>query len=175
MAQDIEGSDDEIEPLNTVKLPINSSQFGKMIFAISNRELVADIDVLTTLLAENISQLSNISRRLSTARLSTRQALLSRLEVARTFIAEAKDSHITLSNIERESCLSRFHLIRLFTQVYGTSPMRYHQNIKLGHARTLLKTGMPQKEVAEKLGFSTVSSFSRAYRRCIGKPPSSHS
>ena len=172
LSEDIEGGDGDIPSIKTIRLPTRSSRAGVLMQAVAKNALNADINLLATYLAESIVTLSNLSANLPFKRESTRQELLTRLEIARTFIADAGNNQISLSDIERASCLSRFHLIRLFTNVYGVPPLRFHQNLKLDKARERVKAGTPQKIVAEELGFSTVSSFSRAYRRRHSCSPS---
>lgn len=172
LSKDIEGCDNAPETLDTIRLPVQNSQFGRALLAIANNKAAADIDQLTVLLAENICQLLNAQNRLNNKRRGTRQELLSRLETAKGFITETEDIHLSLSEVEKVSNLSRFHLIRLFSQVYGMPPKRFHQNLILEKACEMIKAGDAQKEVAEALGFSTVSSFSRAYRRHHKAPPS---
>lgn len=172
LSEDIEGGSDDVPDVKTIRLPIRGSQVGLLMQAVANNRLDADANVLATYLAEHIIYLANLSANLPCKRASTRQELLVRLEVARTYIVDSGSHHLSLTDIEQASCLSRFHLIRSFTNTYGVPPLRFHQNLKLDIAKKQIKAGVPQTVVAEELGFSTVSSFSRAYRRRHGYSPS---
>lgn len=172
LSEDLEGGDVAVPSIKTTRLPVRSCSFGLSMYSIAKSATDIDVDLLSAHLAESIVNLSHLSKSLPFKRDSTRQELLARLEIARTFIVDARNESISLADIESAACLSRFHLIRLFTRVYGVPPLRFHQNLKLDTAQEQLKAGVPQKVIAEALGFSTVSSFSRAYRRRHNRTPS---
>jgi transcriptional regulator GlxA family with amidase domain len=65
-------------------------------------------------------------------------------------------------------------LERLFDTALGQSPVRYYRNLRLDRAQHLLReTSLSVVQVAVATGFNSVSSLSRAYRDCYGRPPSS--
>lgn len=64
--------------------------------------------------------------------------------------------------IARAAGLSVPHLIRLFRQRFGRSPLQYYQIERLAHAKHLLHTtGLPVKQIAYDLGFHSASHFCR--------------
>lgn len=66
---------------------------------------------------------------------------------------------------------SQLHLLCL--REFGVTPQQYVMNRRLQWARFWLReTHRPVSEIAYDLGFSDVSSFSRAYRRRMGHAPS---
>lgn len=68
-------------------------------------------------------------------------------------------------------CQSQLHLLCL--REFGMTPQQYVMNRRLRWARFWLReTRRPVSEIAYDLGFSDVSSFSRAYRRRMGHAPS---
>ncbi|QOR37686.1 AraC family transcriptional regulator [Billgrantia diversa] len=68
-------------------------------------------------------------------------------------------------------CQSQLHLLCL--REFGQTPQQYVMNRRLLWARYWLReTHRPVSEIAYDLGFSDVSSFSRAYRRRLGHAPS---
>lgn len=68
-------------------------------------------------------------------------------------------------------CQSQLHLLCL--REFGVTPQQYVMNRRLRWARFWLReTRRPVSEIAYDLGFSDVSSFSRAYRRRMGHAPS---
>lgn len=67
-----------------------------------------------------------------------------------------------------ESCFRR-----LFTEYFGKPPMKYINELKTTQAEERLRSGrMTVAEVAESLGFSDYSYFSRFYKRQTGRLPS---
>ena len=69
--------------------------------------------------------------------------------------------------------LSQSQLHLLCQRQFGLTPQQYVMNRRLHWARYWLhETRRPVSEIAFDLGFSEVSSFSRAYRRRMGRSPS---
>jgi AraC-like DNA-binding protein len=67
---------------------------------------------------------------------------------------------------------SRSGFVERFTRVVGETPARYVARVRMHQARQWLKDGMRVSSVAEKLGYDAEASFSRAFKRVIGAPPS---
>lgn len=67
---------------------------------------------------------------------------------------------------------SRSSFAERFTRVVGESPARYVVRVRMHQARLWLREGMRVTLAAEKLGYDSEASFSRAFKRVIGAPPS---
>lgn len=172
MSDDLDGAAGDAPEITTIRLPLHASQLGLSLHAVADGNCSPDFDTLSAFLAESAVYLSRLGTKLTQKRESTRRELIARLEVARAFLADAVDRSVSIQELEQVSCLSRFHLIRSFARLYGAPPLRFHQNLRLDAARVQLGAGLSQDAVAELLGFSTTSSFSRAYRRRHDRPPS---
>lgn len=112
--------------------------------------------------------------RLAGQRSAARIEILQRLERARAFIRDHDDRVIRLDEVARHASISRFHLTRLFAEVYGQPPLTYHRNLRLDESARRLKRGeaSPSK-ISDDLGYSNPSGFTRAFIRRFGFPPSS--
>jgi AraC-like DNA-binding protein len=111
--------------------------------------------------------------RLGSAKQSTRIETLQRLERARCFIHDHADQAVTLHAVAREAALSRFHLTRSFAEVFGLPPLAYHRRLRLeGAARLLKSEAVSATQIAEQLGYGSLSAFTRAFRQNFGVPPS---
>ena len=67
------------------------------------------------------------------------------------------------------------HLTRAFKQATGRTMGDYVQEVRLDRARDLLAgTDLPLKEIASKLGFASLASFSTAFRRAAGETPTGY-
>jgi transcriptional regulator GlxA family with amidase domain len=64
------------------------------------------------------------------------------------------------------------HLLRIFTQHAGVSPLRYLQTIRLERARQSLEGGSSVTRAAEQAGFNSGVHLRRAWRRQWGGTPS---
>lgn len=63
-------------------------------------------------------------------------------------------------------------LLRLFAQIVGEGPSRYHRRLRLEHARSLLRhTAITVTEASVAVGFESLTHFSRAYRLQYGRSP----
>ena len=78
---------------------------------------------------------------------------------------------ITLETIEKQFNYSKFYLTKRFAKEYGCSPIRYHNNLRMEHAKELLQT-MSVSQVCECMHFGSVYAFSRAFRKHFHCPPS---
>jgi AraC-like DNA-binding protein len=111
--------------------------------------------------------------RLSSLKRSTRIETLQRIERARAFIHDRQDRPLTLDDVASQAALSRFHLSRSFAEVHGLPPLAYHRRLRLDGAARLLRDGAASPtELAERLGYASLSAFTRAFRQAYGMPPS---
>jgi transcriptional regulator GlxA family with amidase domain len=63
-------------------------------------------------------------------------------------------------------------LEKIFTAAIGETPGAYYRRLRLAAARRLvLDTAEPMADIAARTGFSSASSFSRAYCAAFGQPP----
>lgn len=68
---------------------------------------------------------------------------------------------------------SRSSFAESFTRTMGESPARYVAKVKMSQARRwIARDGMRVAVAANRLGYESEASFSRAYKRIIGHPPS---
>jgi AraC family transcriptional regulator len=106
-------------------------------------------------------------------RAATREELFRRLQRAREYIHSSTGEAISLEDVAKEACLSRYHLHRAFTRVFQQTPHAYLTALRLERAQTLLKRGRSVTETCIEVGFSSMSSFSRLFRGHHGLTPSS--
>ena len=79
---------------------------------------------------------------------------------------------ITNEALAEISGMSTVYFRKLFTKRYGLSPMKYISNIRIENAKNLLLEGnLSTSEIAEAVGFSSVYSFSRAFKNATEISP----
>jgi len=101
---------------------------------------------------------------------STRKLLLARLERAREILNDR--AGVSLDALARDTGLSKFHLLRLFKAVHGTTPAGYATARRMERAKAMLKgTALSAAAVAEAVGYESDSAFLRAFRRHTGTTP----
>jgi AraC-like DNA-binding protein len=78
----------------------------------------------------------------------------------------------TLEDLAREAHTSRSVLAERFQSLVGSSPMQYLAQWRMLLAANLLcRSNAPLARIAENVGYSTDTAFSRAFRREFGLPP----
>lgn len=109
---------------------------------------------------------------------TSQEGSLSAADVAHTIeerLSQSLNETTSIAGIAKELNLSRSQCTKLFSKVYGLSPRQYVSRQKLNAAKELLvKTNLPIAAVAEKLGFSSASHFSRQFRRWTGQSPTEY-
>lgn len=69
--------------------------------------------------------------------------------------------------------MSKFHFLRIFKQITGTSPMEYRDKLRIEHAKILLEDlSLPVNEVGFRVGYSSPSYFCDTFRKKTGTSPS---
>ena len=78
---------------------------------------------------------------------------------------------IEVENIACAAFMSRFHFIRMFKQAYGITPRQYLRDLRLSKAKELLKQGVSVTQVCFEVGYSSLPTFSNAFKRSMGCSP----
>jgi transcriptional regulator GlxA family with amidase domain len=78
----------------------------------------------------------------------------------------------SLEQLANEAGLSRSVFAERFHELVGVTPIGYLTTCRMRNARELLQhNSLGIKEVAERVGYSSAASFSRAYKRFFGETP----
>ena len=94
--------------------------------------------------------------------------------LARTLrrLHEAPQAPWTVARLAREAALSRSAFFERFSRAVGQPPMAYLQSWRMARAKQLLRQQtLPMAEVAEQVGYRSVSAFGVAFTRHVGLPP----
>ena len=114
----------------------------------------------------------------STARFDTAPGLLRgladpRLAAAIRRMHERPDHGWTVAELAGEAALSRSTFFERFRRAMGVAPMEYLLTWRMGLAQKLLRRReLGVAEVARRVGYSSASTFSVAFARHVGAPPS---
>ena len=94
------------------------------------------------------------------------------LQRAMTFIQDNLASDLSLDTIAREAGLSSYHFARLFAEAFGVPPHQYVIQTRIERAKTLItQSCLSLGEVAQHVGFSDQSHFTRHFKRLVGITP----
>lgn len=79
---------------------------------------------------------------------------------------------VSLEDLAKVACLSRFHLIRMFKHVYGETPYQRLTRLRIERACQRLAHGEDLvATVALDCGFANPTHFAAAFRRLVGMSP----
>lgn len=79
----------------------------------------------------------------------------------------------TMAQLAKTAALSRSAFFERFARIVGMPPMEYLLAWRMAVATDLLRReGHPISAVAELVGYASASTFSTAFSRHVGQPPS---
>jgi AraC-like DNA-binding protein len=78
----------------------------------------------------------------------------------------------TVAQLAKAAALSRSAFFERFTHAVGLRPMEYLLSWRMAIAKDLLRREeLALTQVAERVGYSSASTFSTAFSRHVGTPP----
>jgi AraC-like DNA-binding protein len=99
-------------------------------------------------------------------RSATRHEIQRRLSLAVDLVHASYDRDIGLAQMAEAACLSKFHFLRLFTELHGLTPHAYLQRKRSMAAQRLLEEGSHTgAQVARRVGFRSRSTMARQMKR----------
>ena len=137
-------------------------------------------------LEQNISALEQESAFLSTMRLllartskdCRARSVASRAGRELVYVRRVRDylrSHyaenVSLTELTALTNLSPFYLLRVFHSHAGFPPHEYQTQVRIAHARKLIRNGTPLSQAALETGFFDQSHLSRNFKRIVGVTP----
>jgi AraC-like DNA-binding protein len=93
---------------------------------------------------------------------------------SKTFMEKHHGVKIELDEIAAAACMSRFHYIRVFQQVYGTTPRQFLRDLRIGKAKELLQKGYSVTRVCLDVGYESLPTFSKVFKRGTGYSPTAY-
>ena len=85
------------------------------------------------------------------------------------------EENISISHLARMCKVSETYFRVIFNKLYGTSPIKYINNLKIEHAKELIESGMYSiGEVCALSGYNDESYFSREFKKATGVCPSEY-
>jgi AraC-like DNA-binding protein len=90
---------------------------------------------------------------------------------SKAFMEKYYSEKIDLDEIAAAAYMSRFHFIRIFQKVYGMTPRQYLRDLRIGKAKELLKNGLSVTRVCFDIGYESLPTFSRIFKRGTGYSP----
>lgn len=90
---------------------------------------------------------------------------------ARNIIHDNLDSPLTIKELSRRVAMNECYLKKGFKALVGKTIHEYTQSLRIAKAKEMLQTGMTVSDVANELGYSSISHFSTAFKKATGTKP----
>lgn len=101
--------------------------------------------------------------------------LLVHLRRARDLADRRYADPLDLDALAAAAGVSKYHFLRCFASVYGTTPARYLTERRIERAQDLLRaTNLTVTEICMLVGFSSLGSFSARFTELVGMSPSAY-
>ncbi len=130
---------------------------------------------LITLILQEQLRFNSSAQLIPTIKRSTRDEIVRRLLDSCDFIYSNFDRDISLDDLARVACLSRFHFLRLFKIAFQKTPHQFINNVRVQRSKELLKhTSIDVRTISNTVGFTSSSSFSRMFFQQTGVYPTQY-
>lgn len=98
-----------------------------------------------------------------------------RLRRVTNYIYDHLDQEIDLFHLAKIACLSPFHWHRIYRAVYGETITSTVKRLRMSHAAAdLANTLLPVQEIANRVGYNNLQSFTRLFKATYGLPPAQY-
>lgn len=94
-----------------------------------------------------------------------------KIRIIREYLRDHYAENVPLSQLTSLTDLSPFYLLRVFHTQAGFPPHEYQTQVRIAHARRLIREGTPLSQTAVETGFFDQSHLSRNFKRIVGVTP----
>ena len=97
------------------------------------------------------------------------------VKLVRDYLDAHYTENVSLSQLGSLVNLSHYHLLRNFRDEVSLPPHEYQNQLRIAHAKQLLRAGLPIAQVALEVGYVDQSHLSRHFKRLVGLTPGQYS
>lgn len=132
-------------------------------------------ELLAFLLQEFISlnaETRNEIDKVQAKKITTREEIYRRIHIAKDYIESCYEKNICLEDLSVICLLNSFQLLREFNKHFKITPHKYLTHVRMLEAKKLIAQNKKSLvEIAVKVGYEDVSSFSRLFKNHFGMAP----
>jgi AraC family transcriptional regulator len=139
--------------------------FTALLASLRQRRQDAADEAAATLLLATLRDLSGSAPKLfldGVRKPATRDELIGRVIRARDYVSDLRGRDCSLDRLAEVACLSKFHFLRLFRQVFGVSPAAFARARRLEEAARVIARGASDDFAAAAGGYASRHSLRRA-------------
>ena len=97
-------------------------------------------------------------------------------ELITQYLTDNIYSNLTLKDLCNHFLIGKTQICKIFNETTGQSPMSYYQKLKIAEAKKLLREkNYSVTEISDMLGYSSIHTFSRAFKKAAGFSPTAYS
>lgn len=97
------------------------------------------------------------------------------VKIAREYLEAYHTENFSLRQLASISGISPFHLLRTFHEEIGLPPFEYQTQLRISHAKKLLRDGWSIADAAAETGFVDQSHLTKHFKRVVGVTPGKYS
>ncbi len=106
---------------------------------------------------------------------SAPSAMMQKLAPAAEYISQHYNTSMTNDELARLTGFSTAYFRKLFTEVYGASPIAYARELRIKKAKEMLRSDYASMtDVALSLGYPNIYDFSRDFKKRVGLSPTKY-
>lgn len=84
-------------------------------------------------------------------------------------------SNLSLKELCSHFMMGKTQFCKIFQENIGRSPMDYYAELRINEAKKLLRERNDSvAQIADKLGYSSIHTFSRAFKKAVGFSPTAY-
>lgn len=103
---------------------------------------------------------------------TTREEIYRRIHIAKDYLESCYEENICLEDLSRICLLNSFQLLREFDKYFKVTPHKYLTCVRMMEAKKLIEQNKKSlAEIAQKVGYDDVSSFSKLFKSYFGIAP----
>jgi AraC-like DNA-binding protein len=93
---------------------------------------------------------------------------------AMEFIQDCYSERLTLDRLAEAAGVSRYSVLRAFRRDVGIPPYAFVTQVRVDHAKRLLREGVAVSAVSQRVGFADQSHLTRHFKRLMGVTPGAY-
>ncbi len=129
----------------------------------SSIQISSDLHRLFLVLARSVIEAENFGQKREYAK---------EIDIVTDYIKDNYQSSITIDDMLSSIHLSKYHFIRIFKRIMGTTPYSYLTNYRINMAKRMLRlTDKSIAEIASDCGFMDTSNFITHFKKSTGVKP----